>query len=91
MTECLDYLAPLGIAAAKFAGVHLLPHVIPALKKVPALNSLAGSGVSNAGGGSASGLGVRFAIGFGSAYYFNNEQFHHGINICLGAIKDSIL
>ena len=83
-------LVPLGIAAAKFAGVHLLPHVIPALKRVPALNSLAGSGVSKLEGVT-SGLGVRFAIGFGSAYYFNNEQFHHGINICLGAIKDSIL
>ena len=83
-------LAPLGIAAAKFAGVHLLPHVIPSLKKVPALNSLAGSGVSKVEG-VAFGLGSRFIIGFGSAYYFNNEQFRHGINVCLAAIKDSIL
>ena len=82
-------LAPLGIAAVKFAGVHLLPHVIPALKKVPALNSLAGSGVGKFEG-VALGLGARFVLGFGSGFYFNNEQFRHGINICIGAVKDSI-
>ena len=83
-------LAGIGIAAAKFAGVHLLPHIIPGLRKVPFLNSLAGSGVSTLEG-VAFGLGVRFAIGFGTAYYFNNEQFRHGVNICIGAVKDSIL
>ena len=86
----LGIIAPLGIAAAKFVGFHLLPHVIPALKKVPALNTLAGSGVSKFEG-VVYGLGVRFAIGFGTAFYLNNEQFRHGINICFGAIKDSIL
>ena len=82
-------LAPLGIAAAKFVGVHLLPHVIPGLKKVPVLNKLAGSGVGKLEG-VASGLGVRFFLGVGVSYYFNNKQFHHGIDICLGALKDSI-
>ena len=82
-------LAPLGISAAKFAGVHLLPHIIPGLRKVPFLNSLAGSGVSTLEG-VAFGLGVRFALGFGTAYYFSNPEFHKGVNICFGAVKDSI-
>ena len=82
-------LAPLGIAAAKFVGVHLLPHIIPGLRKIPFLDSLAGMGVSNIEG-VASGLGLRFALGFGTAYYFTNEQFRHGVNVCIGAVKDSI-
>ena len=83
-------LAGIGIAAAKAVGVHLLPHVIPALKKVPVLNALAGTGVGKLEG-VASGLGVRFALGFGTAYYFTNPDFQRGITICLKAIKDSIL
>ena len=82
-------LAGIGIAAAKFVGVHLLPHVIPGLRKVPFLNSLAGTGVSTLEG-VAFGLGVRFALGFGTAYYFTNPDFRHGVNICIGAVKDSI-
>ena len=85
-------LAPLGIAAAKAVGVHLLPHV-PGIKKIPgvaSLGSLSGGVVSNLEG-AVSGLGLRFALGFGTAFYFANEQFRHGVNICIGAIKGSIL
>ena len=50
-------LAGIGIAAAKFAGVHLLPHVIPGLKKSPGRSTkLAGSGVSTL-------EGVAFGLG----------------------------
>ena len=86
-------LAPLGIAAAKAVGVHLLPHLIPSLRKVPALNNLAGGSVNNVEGAVFGILGRSGGIltGFLVSFYFQNPTFHHGINICLGALKDSIL
>ena len=37
------------------------------------------------------GLGGRFFIGFGSAFYFTNPAFRAGVNACIVAIKDAIL
>ena len=73
-------LAPLGIAAAKFVGAHL----------VSAHLNRGVSGAANTFEAAATGLGMRFALGFGSAYYFTNPDFHKGVMICLKAIKDSI-
>ena len=73
-------LAPLGIAAAKFVGAHL----------VSAHLNRGVSGAANTFEAAATGLGMRFALGFGTAYYFTNPDFRRGVKICFGAVKDSI-
>ena len=74
-------LAGIGIAAAKFVGVHL----------VAAHLDRGASGAANTLEAAVTGLGMRFALGFGTAYYFTNPDFRHGVSICFGAVKDSIL
>ena len=76
----LGILAPLGIAAAKFAGAHL----------VAAHLTRGATGAANTFEAAATGLGMRFALGFGTAYYFTNPEFRRGVKICFVAIKDSI-
>ena len=57
-------LAPLGIAAAKFVGAHL----------VAAHLDRGATGAANTLEAAVTGLGMRFALGFGTAYYFTNPS-----------------
>ena len=74
-------LAGIGIAAAKFVGAHL----------VAAHLNRGVTGAANTLESAVTGLGMRFALGFGTAYYFTNPDFQRGVKICFGAVKDSIL
>ena len=73
-------LAGIGIAAAKFAGTHL----------IAAHLNRGATGAANTLEAAATGLGMRFATGFGTAYYFTNPEFRRGVKICFVAVKDSI-
>ena len=73
-------LAGIGIAAAKFVGAHL----------VSAHLNRGATGAANTLEAAVTGLGMRFALGFGTAFYFTNPDFRHGVDICIGAVKDSI-
>ena len=37
-----------------------------------------------------SGLGARFALGFGTAFYFLNADFRHGADQCIKAVLEAV-
>ena len=72
--------AALGIGIAKFIGGHLIAaHV-----------NRAATGASNTLEAMVTGLGARFALGFGTAFYLTNGDFRTGANMCVAAVRDAI-
>ena len=87
----LGLLAPLAIKAAKFIGIHALPH-IPIINRIPgvsALASLSGGGISNSSG-ALNILGNRMIIGFCLAGALFNHKFRRGMTLCIEAVTDAL-
>ena len=83
-------LAPLGIAAAKFIGIHALPH-IPIINRIPgvsALASLSGGVIPNASG--ARNILLNRAVGFCLAGALFNDKFRRGLTLCIEAVTDAL-
>ena len=74
-------LGTIGVGLAKVVGSHL----------VSAHVNRAATGAKNTLEAAVTGLGARFAMGFGSAFYLTNPAFRHGANICISAVKNSLL
>ena len=84
----LGLLAPLAIKAAKFIGIHALPH-IPIINRIPgvsALASLSGGGISNSSG-ALNILGNRMIIGFCLGGALFNHKFRRGMTLCIEAVS----
>lgn len=76
-------LIPLGLKAARFVGLHALPH-IPLLNRIPGISALSHSSI-NTLGAAFNVIGNRVLFGFILGGYVFNDQFAHGVNEVLGA------
>ena len=89
-------LGTIGVGVAKFAGVHLLPH-IPLINKIPGvsyLSALAPAGFAISGADAALSLVGRhlgFLAGILTSFYFTNPAFRAGANECIVAVKNILL